>query len=426
MPVNNEVLALILGGGQGSRLFPLTRHRSKPAVPIGGKYRLIDVPVSNCLHADLRRIFVLTQFNSASLNRHVGQTYRMDLFANGFVEILAAEQTPDNPNWFQGTADAVRQAARHFARYDADYYLILAGDHLYRMDFCELIDAHIDHKADITIAAQPVTVADASDMGILRFDRTGRIVAFEEKPKPDRLAEIGRSIPAGATFAANSPEKPFVASMGIYVFSRDVLLDLLHSSGHTDFGREIIPAALQTHHVHSHLFRGYWADVGTVDSFYEANIQLTRRGAPFTFYDPRRPIYTHPRFLPGSRISDSTMRDIIVAEGCYLDRCAIEESVVGIRTTIQPGAEVRRSVLLGADFYEADDDATRRGDGPRLGIGRDVVLDKVIVDKNARIGDCARLVNEANVQHADGDGYFIRNGIVIVPKDGVVKAGSRI
>src|SRR5436309_6885822 len=224
MTVNNEVLALILGGGQGTRLFPLTQHRSKPAVPIGGQYRLIDIPISNCLHADIRRIFVLTQFNSASLNRHIAQSYRMDLFSHGFVEILAAEQTPDNPNWYQGTADAVRQAARHFARYDADYYLILAGDHLYRMDYCELIDAHVDHRADITVAAQPVTAADASSMGILRFDRAGRITAFEEKPDARRLGEIERSVPAGATFAAHAADKPFVASMGIYVFSRDVLL----------------------------------------------------------------------------------------------------------------------------------------------------------------------------------------------------------
>ena len=426
MPVNNEVLALILGGGQGSRLFPLTRHRSKPAVPIGGKYRLIDVPVSNCLHADIRRIFVLTQFNSASLNRHIAQTYRMDLFSQGFVEILAAEQTPDNPNWFQGTADAVRQAARHFARYDADYYLILAGDHLYRMDYSELIEDHIDHKADITIAAQPVAVVDAPAMGIFSFDRAGRIVAFEEKPEADRLADIGRSVPSGATFAAHAPDKPFVASIGIYVFSRDVLLDILERDAATDFGREVIPAALDRYRVHSHLYRGYWADVGTVGSFYDANIQLTRRGAPFTFYDPRRPVYTHPRFLPGSHVSDCTLRDVIIAEGCSVDRCTVEASVIGIRTSIQPGAEIRRSVLLGADFYEADDDATARGDGPRLGIGRDVVLDRVIVDKNARIGDGARLVNAHGVQDADGDGYFIRSGVIVVPKDGVIKAGTRV
>ena len=225
--MNNEVLALILGGGQGRRLFPLTQHRSKPAVPIGGRYRLIDIPVSNCLHAEFRRIFVLTQFNSASLNRHIAQTYRMDLFSHGFVEILAAEQTPDNSNWFQGTADAVRQAARHIAPHDADYYLILAGDHLYRMDFGDLVEAHVDRNADITIAAQPVTMDDATGMGIFRFDANGHIVAFEEKPNPERLAEIRRSIPPGATFAAHSADKPFVASMGIYVFSRDVLLDML-------------------------------------------------------------------------------------------------------------------------------------------------------------------------------------------------------
>jgi glucose-1-phosphate adenylyltransferase len=289
-----------------------------------------------------------------------------------------------------------------------------------------LIDSHIDHKADITIAAQPVTPHQASAMGIFRFDRSGRIVAFEEKPNADRLAEIGRSIPSGATFGAHSTEKPFVASMGIYVFSRDVLLDILRQASAKDFGREVIPAALDTYRVHSHLFRGYWADVGTVDSFYEANIQLTRRGAPFTFYDPRRPIYTHPRFLPGSRVSDSTLREVIIAEGCFVDRCTVEESVIGIRTNIQPGAEIRRSVLLGADFYEADDDATARGDGPRLGIGRDVVLDRVIVDKNARIGDGARLVNESGAQHADGDGYYIRSGVIIVPKDGVIKPGTKV
>ncbi|HEV2984046.1 MAG TPA: glucose-1-phosphate adenylyltransferase [Vicinamibacterales bacterium] len=426
MPVNNEVLALILGGGRGSRLFPLTQTRSKPAVPIGGKYRLIDVPVSNCLHADIRRIFVLTQFNSASLNRHISQTYRMDLFSQGFVEILAAEQTPDNPHWYQGTADAVRQAARHFVRYDADYYLILAGDHLYRMDYTDLIDAHIDRRADITLAAQPVGIEDASSMGIVRFDRGGQIVAFEEKPTRERLEQIGRSIPAGSTVIGPAPATPFMASMGIYVFSRDVLLDVLASDGATDFGREVIPAALGRYRVNSYLFRGYWVDVGTVASFYDANIMLTRAGSPFKFYDPRRPIFTHARFLPGARLSDCVARDAIIAEGCYLDRSTIEESVVGIRTNIQAGSTIRRSVLLGADFYEADDEAPARSGDPRLGIGRDVVLDRVIVDKNARIGDGSRLVNEARVEKADGDGYFIRNGVVIVPKDGVIKPGTQV
>ena len=424
MAVNNEVLTLILGGGQGTRLFPLTQLRSKPAVPIGGQYRLIDIPVSNCLHADIRRIFVLTQFNSASLNRHIAQTYRMDLFSQGFVEILAAEQTPDNPNWYQGTADAVRQAARHFTRYDADYYLILAGDHLYRMNYAELVDAHCDGRADITIAAQPVDIEDATAMGIFGFDRSGQITSFEEKPTRDRLTEIGQSIPPGATFVGHSREKPFMASMGIYVFSRDVLLELLQADGATDFGREIIPSALGRYRVNAYLFRGYWADVGTVGSFYNANVLLTRPGAPFRLYDPQRPMYTHTRFLPAARFADCTIREAIVADGCFLERCTVEGSIVGIRTNVQHGATIRRSVLLGADFYEADDNATTRGDNPRLGIGRDVVLDGVIVDKNARIGDGARLCNTPQVRHADGDGYYIRDGVVIVPKDGVIRPGT--
>jgi glucose-1-phosphate adenylyltransferase len=426
MPVNNEVLALILGGGQGARLFPLTQYRSKPAVPIGGNYRLIDIPISNCLHADIRRIFVLTQFNSASLNRHIAQTYRMDHFSQGFVEILAAEQTPDNQNWFQGTADAVRQAERHFVRYDADYYLILAGDHLYRMDYNGLIDAHVASRAGITIAAQPVTTGEASAMGIFLFDLSGQIVAFEEKPKADRLAQIGQSIPANATFARHTPDKPFVASMGVYVFSRDVLLDMLHGDAATDFGREVIPRALERYRVSSHVFDGYWADVGTVDSFYDANIMLTQASAPFTFYDPRRPIYTHPRFLAGARLVDCVAREAIIAEGCFLDRCTVEQSIVGIRTHIQARTRISRSVLLGADFYEADHDAPARGDNPRLGIGRDVVLDRVIVDKNARVGDGAKLVNEQGHRDYDGEGYYIRSGIIVVPKGGVIKAGTTL
>jgi glucose-1-phosphate adenylyltransferase len=423
MAVSNQVLSIILGGGQGTRLFPLTQHRSKPAVPIGGKYRLIDIPISNCLHADLRRIFILTQFNSASLNRHISQTYRMDLFSPGFIEILAAEQTPDNPNWFQGTADAVRQAARHFRQYEADYYLILAGDHLYRMDYNQMIAAHVARRADITIAAQPVSIGEASAMGILRFDRSGQISAFEEKPTRARLEEIGRSAPADAQSAAGA-DKPFVASMGVYVFSRKVLFDMLARDDSKDFGREIIPAALGRCRVEPHLFDGFWADVGTVDSFYDANIMLTRPGAPFSFYDPRRPIFTHPRFLPGSRLSDCAVRHIIIAEGCYLERCVVEESVVGIRTTIQAGATVKRSVLLGADLYETSDE--QRDGTPPLGIGRDAVLDRVIVDKNARIGDGARLVNARGIRDHDGDGFFIRDGVIVVPKGCVIKAGTTI
>ncbi len=416
----NDVLTLILGGGRGTRLFPLTHMRSKPAVPLGGKYRLIDIPISNCLHAGLKRIFVLTQFNSASLNRHIAQTYRLDMFSDGFVEVLAAEQTPESSDWFQGTADAVRQAARHFVGHDAEYYLILAGDHLYRMDFNEVIDSHIESGADITIAAQPVAAADATQMGIFLFDERGQLGGFEEKPKPERLAELHGSVPRGTMMTGGvTAEKPFVASMGIYVFSRDVLLEILGQPG-IDFGKEIIPKALGNHAVNSYIFRGYWADVGTIGAFYDANIHLTQRGSPFDFFHPSRPIYTHPRFLPGTRAYDCRIDASIVAEGCYLDRCDIRESVVGIRTHIETGARITRSVLLGADFYEEELAAS----GVPLGIGRDVVLDRVIVDKNARIGNGVRLVNDSGVDHADGDGFYIRNGIIIVPKGSQVKAGA--
>ena len=420
-----DVLVLILGGGQGTRLFPLTHMRSKPAVPIGAKYRLIDVPISNCLHVDLRRIFVLTQFNSASLNRHIAQTYRLDLFSGGFVEIIAAELTPENANWFQGTADAVRQALRHFRSFDASYYLILAGDHLYRMDFARMIEAHVETRADITIAAQPVDTTDATQMGIFRFDADGQIVGFEEKPTVTRLGQMGSSLPAGATFMRVDEARPFVASMGIYVFSREALFDVLQRYDYVDFGKEVIPASLDRLSVRPYLFRGYWADVGTIPSFYEANVQLTTRGAPFSFYDPNRPIFTRPRFLPASRFNGCAVRHSLVAEGCYLDECHVDDSVVGIRTRIDRGARISRSVLLGADYYESEEDAPARREGqPPLGIGRDVVLDRVIVDKNARIGDGARLVNEAGVDHADGPGFHIRNGIVIVPKGAAVEPGT--
>jgi glucose-1-phosphate adenylyltransferase len=416
-----DTLAIILGGGQGTRLFPLTATRSKPAVPIGGKYRLIDIPISGCVHANIRRIFVLTQFNSASLNRHISGTYRLDRFSGGFVEILAAEQTPDNPNWYQGTADAVRQAARHFTQHAADYDLILAGDHLYRMDYGQLVDAHRRLGADITIAAQPVDAATATQMGIFRFDQAGDIVAFEEKPKPPRLAEIGRSLPPGSAFGTHTDERPFMASMGIYVFSRRVLVDLIKNDPGHDFGRELIPNALGKYRVKPYLYDGYWADVGTIESFYDANVVLGRPGAPFRFWDPQRPIYTHLRDLPGSRMTDCHLSHSIIADGCFLDRCEITDSVVGIRMNVQTGARISNSVLLGADIYE--DDLPPPG-APFLGIGRDVVLDRVVIDKNARIGDGARLVNESRIDHADGDGYYIRGGIIVVPKGGIIRPGT--
>jgi glucose-1-phosphate adenylyltransferase len=419
----HDVLAIILGGGRGNRLFPLTLMRSKPAVPIGGKYRLIDIPLSNCLHAGVRRIFVLTQFNSASLNRHISQTYRMDLFSGGFVDILAAEQTPDNPNWFQGTADAVRQAARHFSGYQADYFLILAGDHLYRMDYAEMVESHIDRNADITIAAQPMGVESASEMGIFLFDRAGHIAGFEEKPSPERLGTIGRSIPEGAIIGGYTPDKPFIASMGIYVFSREVLLDILESSNAQDFGREIIPAALNTHHVNAYLYNGFWADVGTIESFYDANMTLTQDHPPFRFHDPRKPIFTRPRFLAASRFIDATIDHSLVAEGCYVNRCTVESSIVGNRTRIDERAVVKRSVLLGTDYYDGDE-ADASGAPMPLGIGQDSVLDRVIVDKNARIGRGVKLVNEKGLLEADGPNYYIRNGIIVIPKGAVVPDGT--
>jgi glucose-1-phosphate adenylyltransferase len=412
----NDVLTIVLGGGRGTRLFPLTHQRSKPAVPIGGKYRLIDIPLSNCLHAGLKRIFVLTQFNSASLNRHITKTYQLDRFSDGFVEVLAAEQTPEGERWFQGTADAVRQATRHFRDADAEYYLILAGDHIYRMDFAALIDAHIESNADITIAAQPVTPADATQMGIFRFDASGQVIGFEEKPNADRLTTLQSSAPHSP--ADLTADRPFVASMGIYVFSRDVLHEVLSSSSAVDFGKEIIPAALSTHRVHPYLYRGFWADVGTVQSFYDVNLMLTRRGAPFNFFHPKRPIYGQPMFLPAARVHDSRIDESLVAEGAYLDSCEVRSSIVGLRTSVLRGASINRSILLGADYYDEGP-----GELP-LGIGRDAVLDGVIVDKNARIGHNARLINERGIENADGDGYYIRNKIIIVPKGGVVKPGT--
>lgn len=418
----HSVLTLILGGGRGNRLFPLTWTRSKPAVPIGGKYRLIDVPVSNCLHANLRRIFVLTQFNSASLNRHVAQSYRLDHFSQGFVDILAAEQTPDSTAWFQGTADAVRQAWRHFHSMPADHILILAGDHLYRMNLAELITDHIEQDADVTIAAQPCDPETSTQMGIFLFDGSGRISGFEEKPNLERLGQIGQSVPSDSRVASwITPQRPFIASMGIYVFSKQVLLDALEQyADAVDFGKEIIPSVIATHRVRAFLYRGYWEDVGTIGSFFEANLKLTDPNPAFSFHEPDAPVYTHPRFLAGSMLQNCRINRAVIAEGCALDSCQIDRAVVGIRTQARPGATITNSVLLGADYYARDADDT----GVPLGIGRDVVLDRVIVDKNARIGDGARLVNAAGVQEADGEGYCIREGIIIVPKGATIAPGT--
>jgi glucose-1-phosphate adenylyltransferase len=419
-----DVLAIILGGGQGKRLYPLTYRRSKPAVPIGGKYRLIDIPISNCLHAGIRRIFVLTQFNSASLNRHVGQTYRLDHFSQAFVDIIAAEQTPENTNWFQGTADAVRRAMPHFINLHADHYLILAGDHLYRMDFDEMVQAHVASGADITIAAQPTNADDARGMGIFRFDRKGQIEGFEEKPTAARLEEMGGSLPAGATTDFTTPaDKPFVASMGIYVFTRKALVEALAEANVVDFGHEIIPKALGRRKVRAYAFNGYWADVGTLRSFFDANICLTQPGADFSFYHPTRPVFSRPRFLPPSWVDGGALRRTVVSDGASVCHAEVEDSIVGLRMQVSSGAKVKRAVLLGADEY--DDRQTHDG-LPPLGIGHDAVLENVIVDKNARIGDGAILVNSTGIVEGDGPGYVIREGIIVVPKGGVVPAGTRV
>jgi glucose-1-phosphate adenylyltransferase len=312
----------------------------------------------------------------------------------------------------------VRQAARHFCDLEAEYYLILAGDHIYRMDLAEILESHVERDADITIATQPVSAATATGLGVLTLDVSGRIVGFEEKPAVDRLAALGSSAPLHSPLGASTPERPFLASMGIYVFSRDVLHDLLRTNPSADFSRGIISGAIDTHTVHAYLYRGYWADVGTVASFYDVNLMLTRRGSPFNFFHPTRPIYTHPRFLPAARLHDSHVDGALVAEGAYLDTCEVRHSVVGVRAMIQRGARITNSVLLGADTYD------ERVADPAVGIGPDVVLDRVIVDKNARIGAGARLINEAGIEHLDGDGSYIRSGIIVVPKNGVVRAGT--
>ena len=425
--MNNEVLAIILGGGQGTRLFPLTQLRSKPAVPIGGKYRLIDIPISNCLHADIRRIFVLTQFNSASLNRHISQTYRMDLFSQGFVEILAAEQTPDNPNWFQGTADAVRQAARHFVRYDADYYLILAGDHLYRMDYTEMVDAHVDRRADITIAAQPVTPDDATQMGIFRFDRDGQIVAFEEKPNAERLAEIGQSIPRGAVVRRPHGGEAVRRLDGrVRVLARCAAGHAREQTDAKDFGREVIPSALDKYRVQlvpvSRLLGRRRHHRVVLRREHHADASPERRSSSTI----RRGRSSRTRgSCPDRGWSTARVHDAIVAEGCYLG--TLHRRGIGHRHPHARPAKAPRSGDRCCSAPTTTMPTMRRRRAaivPRLGIGRNVVLDRVIVDKNARIGDGARLVNETGVEEADGDGYYIRNGVIIVPKDGVIKPGT--
>ena len=418
-----DVLAIILGGGRGTRLFPLTHARSKPAVPIGGKYRLIDIPISSCLNSEIRRIYVLTQFNSASLNRHISQTYRLDGFSQGFVDIIAAEQTPDNHGWFQGTADAVRQARRHFESLDSEYYLILAGDHLYRMDYAELIESHTERHADITLAAQPVGTADATQMGIFRFDHSGQIVGFEEKPDRDRLSQIGSSLPSGAMFLRTPDDKPFVASMGIYVFSRQALLEVLEQDG-IDFGKEIIPAALGKYRVNAFLHRDYWADVGTIEAYYDANIMLTRPDAPFRFHDPKRPIFTRPRHLPPARVFGGRVDHCVLSDGCSLSGGDFRDSVIGVRAVV---GSARPSRARCSSAPTSTRPTTTRPGWGRRRAWASATTSSSTARSSTRTRASATGAGwsiESGVQEADGDGWHIRSGIIVVPKGGIIRPGT--
>jgi glucose-1-phosphate adenylyltransferase len=416
-----DVIALILGGGRGTRLFPLTQHRAKPAVPIGGKYRLVDVAVSNCLHARLRRIFVLTQYQSESLNAHVANTYKFDAFSPGFVQILAAEQTEDNTDWFLGTADAVRQSLRHIRRERWREVVILGGDQLYRMSLLEMLKTHRQSGAKATVAMKPVGAEETAAFGIMKVNPSGRVTHFEEKPRAERLPALASALPS-------QPAPTYLASMGIYVFDRNTLEEALSDEKALDFGGQVIPALLPRTRVQAHLYHGYWADVGTIRSYYEANLALTRAQPPFNFYDARHPIYTHPRFLTPTKMLSSRVHESLIADGCYIDEADIERSVIGIRSRVARGAQIRRSLLLGADVYETPEEmeaATRRG-VPLLGVGEGSVIEGAILDKNVRVGKNVRLRNERGLREHDGEGYYIREGLVIVPKNGVVPDGTVI
>jgi glucose-1-phosphate adenylyltransferase len=415
-----DTIAVILGGGRGSRLFPLTLHRSKPAVPIGGKYRLIDIPISNCLSSDLRRIFVLTQYNSESLNKHVNSTYKFDIFSSGFVQILAAEQTEASPEWFQGTADAVRQSLWHLRAHRSREIVILSGDQLYQMDYRKLVETHRRHVADVTVGVTQVTEEQTSGFGILKVNRQGRIVHFEEKPKADRLPDLVSEIPGLGPV--------YLASTGIYVFHREALEKALEDPNLVDFGKNVIPEAVPRMRVQAHIQRGYWEDVGTIRSYYQANLNLCQPVPPFDFYDASRIIYTHPRFLPATKIEDCVVRRALLSEGSILVGAEVDHSIIGIRSRVGRGARVKDSLILGADYYETLDEIGRSASQglPPMGIGAESVIETAIVDKNARIGVGVRIVNEAGETHKDGDGYYIREGIVIVPKGGVIPDGTVI
>jgi glucose-1-phosphate adenylyltransferase len=420
-----DTLAIIMGGGAGTRLFPLTKERAKPAVPLAGKYRLVDIPISNCLNGGFRQVYVLTQFNSESLHRHITASYKFDNFTKSFVEILAAQQTPEGASWYQGTADAVRKNLRYFLERPYRYYLILSGDQLYRMDYCDLLEAHFQTGADITLGTTPVDRQAASSFGIMHSDAKRRIFRFEEKPKdpklldelripPELLTELGR--PADAEL--------YQGSMGIYVFNRQILIDAL-ANNYDDFGKHVIPASLKKNKVFAYIFQGYWEDIGTVRAFFEANLALTDTVPPYNFFDHLNPIYTHARFLPASKINGAEVNRAIVADGCIITNANIDRAVIGIRSVIENGSQIRNSVLMGADFYQQEDPQPA-SDRPPLGIGRNCVIEGAIIDKNARIGDGVVITPDGKPDDVDGDNYYVRDGVIVVPKGAIIPSGTSI
>ncbi|MBN3949795.1 MAG: glucose-1-phosphate adenylyltransferase [Nostoc sp.] len=427
-----KVLSIILGGGAGTRLYPLTKLRAKPAVPVAGKYRLIDIPVSNCINSEIFKIYVLTQFNSASLNRHIARTYNFSGFSEGFVEVLAAQQTLENPNWFQGTADAVRQYLWLLEEWKAEEYLILSGDHLYRMDYRLFIQRHRETGADITLSVIPIDERRASDFGLMKIDDSGRVVDFSEKPKGEALTKMRVDTSILGLTKEQAELQPYIASMGIYVFKRDVLIKLLKESvERTDFGKEIIPDASKDYNVQAYLFDDYWEDIGTIEAFYHANLALTQQPQPpFSFYEEEAPIYTRARYLPPTKLLDCHITESIIGEGCILKNCRIKHSVVGVRSRIESGCVIEESLLMGADFYQAS--VERQGisvkDDITVGIGADTLIRGAIIDKNASIGHDVKIINKDNVQEADREaqGFYIRSGIVVVLKNAVIPDGTII
>lgn len=413
MPSLNDVLAVILGGGRGARLYPLTQMRSKPAVPIAGKYRLIDIPISNCINSEIYRIAVLTQFNSVSLHRHITRTYNFDAFHQGWVQIWAAEQTIESADWYQGTADAVRKQLLEIQSTGAKYMLVLAGDHLYRMDYKAMAEFHWDTKADITVAVQPVSKNEVTRFGILKREKGGRISSFVEKPKDPEVQK--------KFISRDDPERPFLGSMGIYMFNTKVLIDLLMDfPKHDDFGGDIIPQAITTHNVFGFDFDGYWQDIGTIRSFYETNLALTTPETPFNFYDAKLPIYTDTRFLPGSIVEDSKLRDVLIAEGSRILRSEISHSIIGIRSQIAAGCLIKDSIVMGSDYYERDHE------GLPIGIGANCHIEGAILDKNARIGSNVTIRPFPRNKDIDNQNWYVRDGIVVIPKDAEILSGTTI